>query len=65
MALSVGVKELLFVDSNARPNEAFAGFPVISALPPIWSTAGCCSQPWATICAARGYGMIRSCRSPP
>lgn len=34
VALSVGVKELLFVDSNARPNEDFAGFPVIGTLPP-------------------------------
>lgn len=33
VALSIGVKELLFVDSNARPNESFAGFPVVSDLP--------------------------------
>jgi sugar O-acyltransferase (sialic acid O-acetyltransferase NeuD family) len=30
VALSLGVKQLLFVDSNARPNEKFGAFPVLS-----------------------------------
>jgi sugar O-acyltransferase (sialic acid O-acetyltransferase NeuD family) len=30
VALSLGVKQLLFIDSNARPNENFGGFPVLS-----------------------------------
>jgi UDP-N-acetylbacillosamine N-acetyltransferase len=34
VALAIGVKELLFIDANARPNEEFAGFPVVRTLPP-------------------------------
>lgn len=41
VALSLGVKQLRFIDSNARPNENFGGFPVLSdwmqELPDGWS----------------------------
>lgn len=41
VALSLGVKQLRFIDSNARPNESFGGFPVLSdwiqELPEGWS----------------------------
>lgn len=41
VALSLGVKELLFIDSNARPNESFGAFPVLTEwtveLPDGWS----------------------------
>ncbi|RJT40119.1 acetyltransferase [Mesorhizobium waimense] len=33
IALSGGVKNLIFVDANAQPNEAFAGFRVVTVLP--------------------------------
>ncbi|ESX81588.1 NeuD/PglB/VioB family sugar acetyltransferase [Mesorhizobium sp. LSHC412B00] len=41
VALAAGVKNLIFVDVQARPDETFAGFPAITALPvrlaPGWS----------------------------
>lgn len=41
VALSLGIKHLHFVDNNARPNESFGGFPVmstwVSELPDGWT----------------------------
>ncbi|TIV67939.1 MAG: acetyltransferase [Mesorhizobium sp.] len=33
VALAAGIKSLTFVDANALPDESFAGFPAITALP--------------------------------
>ncbi len=33
VALAAGVAHLLFIDPNARPDESFAGFPAVTALP--------------------------------
>jgi UDP-N-acetylbacillosamine N-acetyltransferase len=33
VALAAGIESLIFVDANALPNESFAGFPAVTALP--------------------------------
>ena len=35
IALAMGIRQLVFVDDNARPGEAFAGYPVVQKLPQI------------------------------